>query len=408
MQVLVIGAGIGGLATALALHRAGVAVSVHEAAGEVRPLGVGINLQAQAVRVLDRLGLLPALAERAIATAALAFYSRRGQAIWRDPRGLAAGYSHPQFSIHRGELQMLLYQAVRQALGPAAVCTGRRLASFEQRGARVVARFVDRDGRSCGEAEGDALIAADGIHSAVRAQCYPGEGGPRWNGVMMWRGVSEGEPFLDGRTMVQAGHERQKFVCYPISRAHLERGRALINWIADLKLDGREMPRREDWNRVGNPEEFLPQFESWHFGWLDVPAVMRAAGAVYEFPMVDRDPLPRWSFGRATLLGDAAHPMYPIGSNGATQAILDAACVAAQFAAGHGVEEAFARYEAERRPRTAAIVHMNRSRGIDQILELVETRAPNGFARLEDVLPQAELDAIVEQWRQATSMQKPA
>jgi 2-polyprenyl-6-methoxyphenol hydroxylase-like FAD-dependent oxidoreductase len=407
MQVIVIGAGIGGLAAAAALHRAGIGTTVYEAVSEIRPLGVGINVQSQAVRVLDGLGLMDALAAAAVPTAALAFYSRHGQLIWRDPRGLAAGYSHPQFSIHRGALQMALFDAVRERLGESAVRTGHRLASFEQRGGRVVARFVDREGRACAEAEGDALIAADGIHSAVRAHWYPGEGPPRWNGVMMWRGVTEGEAFLDGRTMVQAGHERQKFVCYPISKRHLDDGRALINWIADLKLDDREMPRREDWNRPGRLEDFLPRFESWHFGWLDVPAVIRAASAVYEFPMVDRDPLPRWSFGRVTLLGDAAHPMYPIGSNGATQAVLDAECIAALLGQGLAVEEAFARYEAERLPRAAAIVHMNRQRGIDQILEIVEQRAPDGFERLDDVLPRAELDAIVDRYRQATSMQRP-
>lgn len=408
MQVMIIGGGIGGLTAALKLHEAGMAVAVYEAVAEVRPLGVGINVQSQAVKVLADLGLLDALAAVAIPTAALAFYSRHGQLIWRDPRGLAAGYSHPQFSIHRGELQMLLHDAVKARLGPRAIQTGHRLAAFEERGDRVIAQFVDRDGQPAGAAEADVMIAADGIHSTVRAHYYPHEGAPRWNGVMMWRGVTEGPPFLDGRTMVQAGHERQKFVCYPISKRHLEGGRALINWIADLKLDGRDMPRREDWNRAGRLDDFLPQFESWHFGWLDVPAVIRGASAVYEFPMVDRDPLERWSFGRVTLLGDAAHPMYPIGSNGATQAVLDAERIAECLREGSDVPAALMRYEADRRPKAAAIVRMNRERGIDQILEIVESRAPDGFERLEDVLPQAELDAIVDRYRQATSMRKPA
>jgi len=287
------------------------------------------------------------------------------------------------------------------------VRTGHRLVTFEERSGCVVARFVDRDGAALPAVEADAMIAADGIHSTVRARFHPDEGPPRWTGVVMWRGVTEGMPFLDGRTMVQAGHERQKFVCYPISRRHLDGGRALINWIADLKYDDREMLRREDWNRPGRLEDFLPRFESWHFGWLDVPAVIRGASAVYEFPMVDRDPLERWSFGRVTLLGDAAHPMYPIGSNGATQAVLDAEFLAKCLRESGDAPAALVRYESERRPKAAAIVRMNRERGIDQILEIVEQRAPGGFEHLEDVLPQAELDAIVDRYRLATSMRKP-
>jgi 2-polyprenyl-6-methoxyphenol hydroxylase-like FAD-dependent oxidoreductase len=271
----------------------------------------------------------------------------------------------------------------------------------------VIARFVDRDtGAALGSVQADVLIAADGIHSAVRAQLYPNEGAPKWNGVLMWRGVTEGLPFLSGRSQIWAGWNRQKFVCYPISRRHAERGRALINWICDLRLDAREMPRREDWNRPGRLADFLPRFEQWQFPCLDVPAVIRGAQAIYEFPMVDRDPLERWSFGRVTLLGDAAHPMYPIGSNGASQAILDAEAIAQSLATIADPEAALRDYEARRLPMAASIVHMNRQQGIDVILDIVEERAPNGFARIEDVMPRAELAAIVARYKQVAGHQQ--
>lgn len=406
MKIVVVGAGIGGLAAALCLRRGGHEVRVFEAAGEIRPLGVGINVQANAVRVLAGLGLLPALAEVAIETRELRFANRHGQTIWSDPRGRFAGLPWPQFSIHRGDLQMALLAAARAALGAEGVSVGRRLTSVETRGAGVVARFVGRDGQDASTETADLLVGADGIHSAVRAGFFPDEGPPKWQGVMMWRGVTVGAPFLGGATMVQAGSNRQKFVCYPISRAHAARGEALINWIADLRIGEGAAPDRGDWNRPGKLDDFLPRFADWNFGWLDVPAIMRAAHAVYEFPMVDRDPLPRWRHGRVTLLGDAAHPMYPIGSNGATQAILDAEALAQELSAGGAPEDALDRYERRRLPATARIVESNRRRGLDVMLDLVEERAPDGFDDLEAVLPAAELERIVADYKKIAAQDR--
>jgi 2-polyprenyl-6-methoxyphenol hydroxylase-like FAD-dependent oxidoreductase len=397
MRVLVIGGGIGGLTAVLSLHAAGIGCEVFEAAAEMRPLGVGINLQPHAVRELTELGLADRLAATGVATAEFVYANRLGQVIWREPRGLAAGYHWPQYSIHRGRLQLLLHDAARERLGAARLHAGRRLVGFEQDAAGVTARFADG-----GTARGDALVAADGIHSAARAVLVPGEGPPKWNGALLWRAVSLAPPYLTGASMVQAGHRDQKFVCYPIGRAG--DGRSVVNWIAERRFPADHDWRREDWNRPGRTEDFLPHFADWDFGWLDVPALIRATEAVYEFPMVDRDPLPRWTHGRATLLGDAAHPMYPIGSNGASQAILDARWLALQLATQPTPEAGLAAYEAARRPATAAVVEANRGDGPDRVMDIVHERAPDGFARIEDVASRAELEATIAGYKRVAGM----
>lgn len=400
MKIVVAGAGIGGLTAAMCLQRAGFEVEVFEAVNELRPLGVGINIQAGAVRILSSLGLEPALAGTGIETRELRYANRHGQTIWADPRGRHAGLPWPQFSIHRGELQMILFEAAKRMLGADRIRLGQRLTGFEQRGAKVRAHF------GADAVETDVLIGADGIHSAVRAQFYPDEGPPKWQGILMWRGVTVGKPYLGGNSMVQAGHHTQKFVCYPISRAHAERGEALINWICDLYQGDHATPPREDWNKPGKLEDFLPRYAGWNFGWLDVPEVIRNAHAIFEFPMVDRDPLPRWSHGRVTLLGDAAHPMYPIGSNGASQSIIDGEAIAQELSAGDDPEKALRRYEERRLPPMARIVESNRRKGIDVMLDIVEERAPQGFSELEAVLPADELERIVGDYKRLAAQDR--
>jgi 5-methylphenazine-1-carboxylate 1-monooxygenase len=405
LEILIAGGGIGGLSTALALQARGHRVIVCEATATLKPLGVGINLLPHAVAVLDGLGLLPALREMAVETSALVFANRHGQEIYRDVRGLAGGYSHPQLSIHRGELQLMLWAAAQARLGTEHLRSGCRITGARQDGAQVVAHVQQADGTNC-ELRADLLIAADGIHSALRRQFYPDEGAPRWNGMMMWRGTSIARPFLDGRTMVQAGHRRAKFVVYPIAPPMAD-GSQLINWICDRRLredgigGGLTAPSREDWSKPGSLDDLLPTFGSWHFDWLDVPGMIQSATQLLEYPMVDRDPLPRWRHGRITLLGDAAHPMYPIGSNGATQAIMDAQCIAEALSGTVDVEQALETYEAQRRPLCAGIVEMNRQEGLDAILDMVEERAPQGFARLAEVIDPAEVDAFVKRYKAA-------
>lgn len=396
MNILIAGGGIGGLTAALALHARGHAVTALEAVRDPKPLGVGINLLPHAVAVLDELGLLPALRGMAVETSALVFANKHGQAIYRDARGLDGGYSHPQFSIHRGALQMRLWA---EASARLTVLSGQRVVGVRDGN---IAQIDTADGPR--ELAADLIVGADGIHSALRRRLAPEEGAPCWRGVMMWRGTSWAPPFLDGRTMVQAGHSQAKFVVYPIGAPRAD-GLQLINWIADRRVQeptpGLTAPDRADWSRAGRIEDLLPTFGRWRFDWLDVPGLITRAEQMLEWPMVDRDPLPGWRLGPTTLLGDAAHPMVPIGSNGATQAVMDAKALAEALSNHDDLDTALAAYEDERRPLCARIVAMNRQEGLDAILDRVEALAPDGFARLADVIDPAEVAAEINAYKAA-------
>ena len=409
MTVLIAGGGIAGLTAALSLHQIGIACRVFETVSSPRPLGVGINVLPHAVRELTELGLLDQLAETAIPTAELAYYNKHGQRIWSEARGQDAGYRWPQFSIHRGELQLILLAAARERLGAHNVLTGYHLNGWEETATGIRARFTDkRTGHRHPDEEGSLLIGADGIHSAVRGTLYPNEGPPIWNGAILWRGTTRAAPYLTGRSMIMAGHEFQKFVAYPISRFAADRGEAVINWIAERKFRPDHSWRREDWNRPGELADFLPQFADWGFDWLDVPGIIEAADQCFEYPMVDRDPLTQWTFNRVTLLGDAAHAMYPIGSNGASQGILDARVLAREIRKSGSTTEALQAYEAERRPATSKIVLANRANGPEQVMQMVEQRAPNGFSRIEDVLTPAELEGTAANYKRLAGFDRDA
>jgi 2-polyprenyl-6-methoxyphenol hydroxylase-like FAD-dependent oxidoreductase len=395
---MIVGGGIGGLTAALCLHQRGIPVRVFERVPELKPLGVGINLLPHAARVIHELGLADTLADTAIQTARLSYYNKLGQPIWSEPRGVAAGYPVPQYSIHRGELHLLLYRAALERLGPACVITGAGYEAARQEGDEVIADIIRTDGTGELEVRGKALIGADGIHSLVRRAMYPHEGLPRFAKRILWRGTTEAEPFLDGRTMIMAGYQDQKFVAYPISQPLATQGRSLINWIAELSVSY-DSPPPQDWNAEVPKSRFAPRFAAWKFPWLDAPKLIEDASVVYEFPLVDRDPLPSWTNGRISLLGDAAHPMYPIGSNGASQAILDAEALANAFQQ-HDVVPALAEYEAARRPATSKIVLLNRQNGPEQVMQMAEDRAPNGFKHVNDVIPQPELEEIAARYKQ--------
>jgi 5-methylphenazine-1-carboxylate 1-monooxygenase len=399
-KILIAGAGPAGLTAALHLQRRGFDVSVLESVQTIRPLGVGLNLLPHAIRELTLLGLDQKLAAISIPTAELSYHNKSGQLIWREPRGLNAGYRWPQYSVHRGRLQMLLLEAAQERLGRDNIRTGLHLESFDQDAEGVTARFIDRaTGRPAGEARGDVLIGADGIHSVVRRNYYPNEGSPPFSGRMLWRAVTEGRPFLSGRSMIMAGHADQKFVAYPICPEAAAKGRALINWVAELRVGGDQAPIPRDWNRRADKEHFAPAFKGWRFDWLDVPELIQGAETVYEFPMVDRDPVPRWSHGRVTLLGDAAHPMYPVGSNGASQGILDAAALTEALCLEPEPVAALKNYEAARLEPTARLVSANRQHGPEVIMQLAEERAPGGFQDVAAVFAPGELEEIASRYK---------
>ena len=404
MRILIVGAGIAGLTAALSLDVADVAreIQVIDSVAELRPLGVGINLLPHATRELIDLGLGPELAQIGVPTSEVVVMDVFGNRIWSEPRGLKAGYHWPQYSIHRGELQAMLLDAVRDRLGPDSVRTGWEFAELTQSGDRVVSRILDRKSRRIEDVESDVIIGADGLHSTVRAQFHPDEGPPRPSGITMWRGCAPWEPFLTGESMMWAGSNRvAKFVAYPISPARDEHGRVLTNWVAEVRGEAAFAPTA-DWNRTGRLDDVIRHFKGWTLAGVDVCELMAGSPKVLEYPMVDRDPLAFWGHGRVTLLGDAAHPMYPIGSNGGSQAVLDARYLAWALAHADDPVAGLADYEAVRRPPTAAIVLANRGFPMDPILNLVADRAPQGFEAIEDVLSPPELTMIDQALRSTT------
>jgi 2-polyprenyl-6-methoxyphenol hydroxylase-like FAD-dependent oxidoreductase len=399
-DVLIVGGGIGGLTLALELHRAGIPSRLLEAAPDIRPVGVGINLLPHATRVLAELGLEPALARVAVETAEACFYNRYGQLIYKEPLGRRAGYESPQFSIHRADLQGVLLEACRQRLGPERLRLGARCVRLEQEHGGVAA-VLEGGAR----VSGAAAIGCDGIHSGVRKQLYPHEGEPRYSGVNMWRGVTRWKPCLSGASMVRAGWlATGKMVIYPIRDRIDAEGRQLVNWVFERETASYQ---RWDWNRPARVEDFIDAIADWRFDWLDVPAMVRAADLVLEYPMVDKDPLPAWSFGRISLLGDAAHPMYPRGSNGAGQAILDARALAACLKREPGIEAALKAYEAERLAPTAKVVLENRRNPPDAILRLVyERTGDRPFEHIDAVAKPEELAALSEGYKRVAGYDK--
>jgi len=406
-EVIIVGAGIGGLTLALALHQAGISCRIHESAPELKAVGVGINLLPHATRDLAALGLEPALSRVAIETRDATFFNRFGQLIYQEQLGRAAGYDHPQFSIHRGDLQLVLLEAFRARAGDERVVTNSHCLAVEQDDSGVTVTFSNGPGGTVrSTARSRVAIACDGINSAVRKQFYPDEGEPRYSGVNMWRGVTRWRPMLSGASMVRAGWlSHGKMVIYPIRAAGSD-GLQLINWVAEIETPNY---RRRDWNRAGSLSDFIGAFADWNFDWLDVPSFIRAADQVLEFPMVDQDPLPRWSFGRVTLLGDAAHPMVPRGSNGAGQAILDARALTSALLQHADPVAALGAYEQQRLEATTRVVLTNRTNPPDAILREVYRRTNDRpFADIDEVISREELVALSDGYKRIAGYAKDA
>ena len=395
MDIVIAGAGVGGLAAALSLETAGFReVRIVEAAPEIRPLGVGLNILPNAVRELTELGIFNAVAAQAILTAELAFYHRSGSLIWSEPRGLVAGHHWPQLSLSRSHLVNVLAEAVKVRLGSGVIQTDARVIGFTPlaNGRVEVVLEHQRVARTT-SIETDLLIGADGLHSAVRANLYPDEGEPCSNGLVMWRGTTWAEPYLTGRSMVVVGDDQKKFVAYPIVPPAEPNGLALINWVTGRPADNkvaRDLDARRD--------QVLRHFGDWRVPWLNIPTLIKEATSILEYPMLDRDPLPRWTCGRVVLLGDAAHPMFPVGSNGATQAIIDGRVLAHALATHDDIDKALACYELERRPAMTKIQKSNRSMGPERVIDLVHRRAPNGFDKIDDVISREELKRVSSEY----------
>lgn len=394
MTILIAGGGIAGLTLGLTLHQIGVPFHIYEATAEIKPMGVGINLQPNAVRELLDLDLASELDAIGVKTKQYGFYSKLGKTIWEEPRGTWAGYAWPQYSVHRGALQMMLYHVLLDRAGPGCITTGARAAGFEN--TETGAALLLADGR---RVEGNLVIAADGIHSALRAQIAPDEGAPIWNGRILWRATTRAKALLGGAAMVMIGHDHVRLVAYPISEPD-ENGIATVNWIAEKSFDPSAPWKKEDWNRAADINDFLPDFADWKFDWIDVPALIKGAEVVYEYPMVDRDPLDQWTFGNVTLMGDAAHPTYPVGSNGAGQAILDARIIGARLIE-HGITaQALQAFEDEVRPIATGVGNANRSgNGPDGVLQQVEDLCGGDFEDIGSVISLDDLAAHAEKYK---------
>ena len=399
-DVAIIGAGIGGCALALALHKVGIRSRLFEATAEIKPLGVGLNLLPHAVRDLAELGLQADLERKGVLTQELCFYTSQGQRIYSEPRGRKAGYQWPQVSIHRGDLHGILVAAVRERLGPEALALGHKCAAVDQDDHSAVTHLSDPSGAALPDVRSAIAICCDGIHSVARASMHPAEAVPRYEGTTQYRGVTRWQPFLGGATMVYLGtKEAGKLIIYPV-RDNIDGNRTqLINWVIEVERPMDQL--LQDWTRRSRVEEFIHHFEGCSFDWLDIPAVLSANDGVYEYPMVDQDPLPFWTQGRITLLGDAAHPMMPRGSNGAAQAIIDATVLARLLVRSEDPVSALKAYETVRLKATSDVVLANRAMAPDGIISLVEQRTKGKwFEKIEDVISPEELKGWQDRYKE--------
>ncbi|MBE7369162.1 flavin-dependent oxidoreductase [Ramlibacter pallidus] len=398
MRIAIVGGGIGGLALALGLHQRGIPCDVYEGVPEVKELGVGITLLPHAVRELAALGVQPQLEALGIENLESVFFNRWGQFIYREPRGRHAGYGVPEIGMHRGKLHGVLYQAAVERLGAQHVHLGHRCTGVQQEGGQVTLGFSDPQGRAREPVRADLVVACDGVNSTVRRQFYPGEQ-PAFAGINTWRGVTVHPPILTGKTYMRIGSiDTGKMVVYPIVDDVDGRGNQLVNWTAEIR---RAESGMNDWNKPGRLEDFLPVYREWKFDWLDVPRLIATASEILEYPMVDKDPVPQWTFGRVTLLGDAAHPMYPRGSNGSAQALIDASTLAGLLAEGGDPAAALRRYEAVRLPATAKVVETNRTVPPDFII--MKADALSGGrpfpGSIDDLVSQEELQRISDDYK---------
>ena len=403
MTVLICGAGIGGLCLGLSLQQLNIPFQIFESTESVKPLGVGINLQPNAVRELYALGVENDLKRIGVQTEEFGLFSKKGLEIWTEPRGLKAGYNVPQFSVHRGELQKLLYDTLIERMENNVVNLGMKVISYKNSSSSVQLQCLNKNTKKIEIFDGDILVACDGINSSIRKQLFPDEGDPLWNGAILWRGLTVASPFRKGASMVMIGHDTQRFVSYPISEKDHD-GNAKINWIAELKFNPEKPWSKSDWSKKVDKSKFIDRFSDWSFDWINPLNLITETSSIYEYPMVDRAPLQKWTFKRTTLLGDAAHPTYPVGSNGASQAIIDARKLAFYLKVNGTNEEALLNYEKEMLPLTTKITFANRSSGPDALLQVVEDRCEGSFKNIREIISQNELEAHSEKYKSVAGL----
>ncbi|HZY15658.1 MAG TPA: flavin-dependent oxidoreductase [Ramlibacter sp.] len=398
MRIAIVGGGIGGLALALGLQQRGLTCDIYESAPEIREVGVGITLLPHAMKELAALGVQPQLEAQGIENLESVFFNRWGQFVYREPRGRHAGYALPELGMHRGKLHTVLYRAAHERLGGTRIHLDHRCTGLEQGADAATLHFVDGTGRARPPVPADVVIACDGVNSAVRRQFYPQEQ-PAFAGINTWRGVTVHKPILSGKSYLRIGSiDTGKMVIYPIVDDVDGQGNQLVNWVAEIRRPDAGM---NDWNKPGRPEDFVGLFGDWKFDFLDVPALITGASQIFEYPMVDKDPVPRWTFGRVTFLGDAAHPMYPRGSNGSAQALIDARTLADELATGGDPQAALARYEAARLQPTARVVETNRTVPPDFIIMKADALSGGQpFAgSIDDLVSRDELRRISEDYQ---------
>lgn len=398
MKIAIVGAGIAGLGLALSLHRKGVSCEVYEAVPEVRELGVGITLLPHAMRELAALGVQAQLESVGIENLESVFFNRYGQFIYREPRGRHAGYELPELGIHRGKLHRILYDEAILRVGAQHIHTGHRCVGVEQDEAGATVHFADTvSGALRAPVRADVVIACDGVHSAIRRQYYPDEK-MAFAGINTWRGVTRHKPILSGKSYLRVGSiGTGKMVIYPIVDNIDGDGLQLINWMAEIQ---READTMNDWNQPGKASDFAAIFADWRFDWLDVPALIANAEQILEYPMVDKDPVPQWTFGRVTFIGDAAHPMYPRGSNGSAQGLIDARTLAEQLLLAADPRDALKAYEDLRREPVARVVLTNRSVPPDFInIKVDELSGGKPFDNIDALISQQELREISEHYK---------
>ncbi|MCP1209340.1 flavin-dependent oxidoreductase [Devosia subaequoris] len=401
-RVLIAGGGIGGLALALTLHQIGVPFTVYEAVRQLAPLGVGINIQPNAVRELFDLGLgQDDLDSIGVPSREWALLGRNGNEIYSEPRGLEAGYNWPQYSVHRGQLHMLLYRTLVARAGADSVRLGHEVTGYTRNSDGSVTAQIRRAEGDITHVSGRLLIGADGIHSNVRAAMHPDQPPIHWGGAVMWRGTTLAQPIRSGSSFVGLGSHRQRIVFYPIGAADPETGLAVTNWIAEVTQDNSEGWKNAGWFRRVEIAEFAHHFADWRYDWLDVPDMLSRADIAYENPMIDRDPVSTWQDGPVALMGDAAHAMYPTGSNGASQAIIDARILGAMMIA-HGVNaDALAAYDEKLCGPVSELILRNRGAGPFGLLNMVDERCGGVFDDIDAVIPAEERAEFMARYKAA-------